>query len=355
MVTAWQQFLIDTCGAQATAEGLRFTPTQEPESSLVERQMLTDLSGTGILSVTGEDAETFLNGQLTNDIREVSETRSQLSAFCNPKGRALALFRILRRDDSWILTLPAALTEPTLKRLRMYVLRSRVEIRQHTSDLACLGVSGPDVETTLSAALGQVPQSEGDCLMRHGVSAIRLRGPAPRFELLGPITEMQALWTRLMPASVVAGGTHWRLLDILGGVPGVFPGTVEAFVPQMINLDLLGGISFTKGCYTGQEIVARTHYLGKLKRRMYRLQLDNPGDSPDPGTPVFSAVRADEAVGSLVDAQVDPAGGIACLAVLRVEAASDELHLGAASGPVLDMRALPYDLETPGDSGTAAP
>jgi len=346
MAKAWEIFLTQMAGATRTHKGIGFELSDTERSQLLDSPVLTDLTELGLIKARGRDTVDFLNGQLTGDIREVSERQSRISGICTPKGRLLAVFRIFQRDESYHLSLPTELLESTLKRLRMYVLRAQVELAEAGEDLVRFGYSGPGTEGPLRAALGGLPAKHDQSDLRHGVTVIRLRGPVPRFELCGPQTEMQALWTRLAPGARCTDSTHWRLLDILAGVPNIFAPTVEAFVPQMVNLDLLGGISFTKGCYTGQEIVARTHYLGKLKRRMYRLRVESAGaDSPLPGTPVYVPSHGPEAVGTLVDAQAAPSRTTEALAVIQVGHIGHELRLAHPEGERATLHEPPYPLE----------
>lgn len=346
MATAWETFLTDMAGATLTQGGIRFELSDTERSRLLDSPVLTDLSQLVLISARGEDTLEFLNGQLTSDVREVSDGHSQISGMCNPKGRLLAVLRIFLREDTYHLSLPADLLESTLRRLRMYVLRAKVELNEAGDHLVRFGYSGPETERRLHAALGDIPGEHDQAALRHGVIVIRLRGPVPRFELCGPLTEMESLWTRLSPGALITDTLHWRLLDILAGVPNVFAPTVEAFVPQMVNLDLLGGISFTKGCYTGQEIVARTRYLGKLKRRMYRLRTGPmEGDPPGPGTPVYAPDHGQEPVGTVVDAQPAPSGETEALAVLQIQHLGHELRLAHPGGQRVMPQAPPYPLE----------
>ena len=188
---------------------------------------------------------------------------------------------------------------------------------------------------------------EGEVRYAHGVTILRLPGPTPRFQLHGPAPALSALWNALVPSVTPIGAESWRLLDILAGTPAVYPETVDAFVPQMLNLQLLDGIGFQKGCYTGQEIVARTHYLGKIKRRMYLARVDSP-TTPGPGNPLLSPqTDASQSAGQLVDACRHPDGGYAVLAVALIDCAEHRtLHLGKVNGPLLRLEPLPYGFET---------
>src|SRR3569623_1880599 len=250
--------------------------------------IIADLSHQAEVRVRGVDAEKFLQGQFTNDLRLLHDGHSHLSGYCSPKGRALAVPRFCRRDDDYYLILPTALVEPMVSRLRKYVLMSKVTFGE-MDDWVHIGFVDRRGGVTLAAAVGgELPAAANDVTHFDGVSVLRLPGPAARYHLLG-------------------------------------------------------GISFKKGCYTGQEVVARTHYLGKLKRRMFRLHCATATPRAA-GTAIFNtALRADESAGTVVRAQLAPDGGVALLAVLQIDAAATgELRLGAIDGPSCALMPLPY-------------
>lgn len=304
--------------------------------------VLCDLSFLALIRASGEDAEKFLQGQLSNDIHKVDAAHSQLSAYNTPKGRMLAIFRVFRDADALLLQLPAALLDTTLKRLRMYVMRDRVRLEAVGDDLIRVGLSGPAAETLLRDALGDPPVEINGCARYGERTVLRLPGPFPRFEIVGALAPMRALWESLRVAARPVGAPCWAWLDIQAGVPSVHPATVDEFVPQTANLDLVEGISFTKGCYPGQEIVARVHYLGKLKQRMIRAHVE-AHTAPAPGDPVYAADPAGQAVGRVVDAQPSPRGGYDLLAVApRAALESAVLRLSDPGGPPLTVHALPY-------------
>ncbi len=349
MSREWQIFLHNAGAVIDDGHVVHFgNPSRETQIA-VSGEVIADLSHRALIAVSGADAEKFLQGQLTNDILAVTNGQSQLSAYCSPKGRALALFRVFRREQGLYLALPEPLLQATLERLRKYVLMSKVTFTVE-AELVQIGYSGARSIQHLRAIIDPLPEAENAVAHAHGITAIRVPGPSPslrspRFELIGPEAALKSLWTRLDVHAAPVGAGPWALLDILAGIPALSPETVDAFVPQMLNLDLLGGINFKKGCYTGQEIVARTHYLGKLKRRLYRLHYSSDVP-PAPATAIYStARRGDEAAGAVVSAQAAPDGGIALLAVLQTEAVNQgELRLGSSDGPLCTVQTLPYSL-----------
>ncbi len=316
------------------------------EDAALDPCALHDLSHLGLIRVTGADAETFLQGQITNDVRELGETHSQLAGYCGPKGRMLAQFRLFRRAGAICLQLPRELLGDTLKRLRMFVLRAQVTLEDVSDDWVRIGLSGECAPGLLSALFDGLPQEANGVLHHQEITLIRMPGPLPRFEILAPPDEAMDLWRRLGEGGArPAGADAWGLLDIRAGLPNVYAGTREAFVPQMTNLQLIDGLSFTKGCYTGQEVVARMQYLGKLKRRMYRARV-RAGARPAPGDTLDSPASASgQGAGRVVDAR--PLGGdeYELLAVVEIAAAENsEVHLGK-DGPVLEFLDLPYAFE----------
>lgn len=299
----------------------------------------------GLIAAHGPDSAAFLQGQLTCDVRQVTPEHSLLGAYCSPKGRALACGRLFQRQEAYFLALPAELIAPTLARLAKYRLRAKTRLEDASAELARLGLAGADAESWLaeriSSAIPQLPVN--GVLTTDHVTVIRLPGPTSRFELHGPAQALAALWENGAQVITPVGAEVWRLLAILAGAPAVYSTTVEAFVPQMLNLHLLGGISFQKGCYTGQEIVARTQHLGKLKRRMYLARVDSP-TPPQPGDPLFSPEAGPgQNAGQIADAAGHPDGGYAVLVVALIDCAErGTLQLADASGPVLRLEALPY-------------
>jgi tRNA-modifying protein YgfZ len=351
MNAEWREVL-EQAGARFDADQVAHfgQPDTELDAAL-SGDVCCDLSHLGLIAVRGLESEHFLQGQLTCDVRQVTARHSVIGAHCTPKGRALASFRLFQRADVYLLELPQPMVEIALGRLRKYLLRTKATLDDAGATLARMGVAGPNAANLLRDALGAIPEAVNGVVTtgdpdQAGVTAIRLPGSRPRFELHGPARDLAAIWKTLTPAVKPVGAEPWRLLTILAGMPTIYPETLEAFVPQMLNLQQLDGISFQKGCYTGQEIVARTHYLGKQKRRMYLARVDSP-THPCPGDPLFSPqADASQSAGQLADACRHPDGGYAVLAVaLRECAEQSVLRLGDAGGPMLRLEALPYAFE----------
>jgi len=306
-----------------------------------------DLSHFGLIRARGADVRPFLQGQLTNDVNRIDSTHAQLNSYCSPKGRMLGSFWIFERDDALYLQLPVERLPAILKRLQMFVLRSEVTLEDASDELARFALAGDCAASLLPFVPADEPATS---MTRDDLTVLRLPGDRPRYEVVGPTQSLAALWSQAAGTAEQAGTAFWSLLDIRAGIPNVFEDTVDAFVPQMANLQLLGGVSFTKGCYTGQEVVARMQYLGKLKRRMYRARID-AGDCPAPGTEVFSpSSESGQGAGRIVDSAPSPEGGCEVLAVLQISAAdADDVRLVEAAGPRLQLLDLPYAFPADGD------
>ncbi|OOZ42510.1 CAF17-like 4Fe-4S cluster assembly/insertion protein YgfZ, partial [Solemya elarraichensis gill symbiont] len=280
---------------------------------------LHELKHLAILVVEGEDREIFLQGQLTNDVRDVTNGESQLTGICTPKGRMLANMRMFPGDSRYYLALAKELAEAIQKRLGMFILRSQVTISSGDDDYALLGVSGEAAGLLPEAA--QLTEADQAVLADDGCTLVLVAGDTPRYMIIGPAAAIEARRDSLQGFAETADDAAWKLDDIRAGLPLVQEQTVEAFVPQMTNMGLVNGISFTKGCYTGQEVVARMQYLGKLKRRMYRVEID--GDCPAPGTDLYaSGSQSGQGAGKIVMSA--PATDNKCEALIVTEVSSAE-------------------------------
>lgn len=345
MSDTWKTF-IQSQGAVLDSGRVRdFGDPAEERRAAAQGNILADLSDLSLIRARGADTQNFLNGQLSNDLRRLDTTHSQLAAWCNPKGRMLAVFQLFQRGDDILLQLPASLLEPILKRLKMFVLRAKVTFESADDELVSFGISGPDAEKLLRDATGFVPGEINGSETRDELTIARLPGPHPRFEIIAPVEAAKKTWSALMDQARPVGPPAWAWLDIMAGIPVVHPETSEAFVPQMANLELIGGVNFKKGCYPGQEIVARMQYLGKLKQRMYRAHVESD-NLPRPGDAIFAPDFPGQPAGTVVAAQPAPDNGFDLLAVIQISsAAAGELHLGSESGPRLSMQNLPYPVQ----------
>lgn len=304
--------------------------------------VICDLSHRGLIAVEGDDAFTFLQGQLTCDLNDVTMARSRLAAWCSPRGRVLMLARVVRAQGGFLLELPASQLQEILRRLRMYVLRARVSLKDVSDEFIRVGLGGDSAIQVIEKLYGSAPGSADEVASAGDARLIRLHGSMPRYQFTGDPDGAEKLWRAAAQTLTPAGVQIWSLLEIYAGVPEVTQG--DEHLPQMINLDLLEGLSFSKGCYVGQEIIARTHHLGRLKRRMYLIGA-GAGQSPPPGAPIIDAAAGSEAGQIVSSAPVGEADGFAALAVLRIDAAATgTLHLGSAAGPRIELMDLPYPI-----------
>jgi len=278
-----------------------------------------------LVRVSGADADAFLQGQLGNDLRKLTPALAQISSYSSPKGRMLAAMTLSRAGADIDIELPRGLAEPIGKRLRMFVLRSKVQIAESAE--ALLGLRGAGAEAALRAAGLPSPARAMEMAGADGLRVLRRHGALPRYTLQAPPAHIAALLAG-WPSAERVGSETWRLDDVLAGVTVVLPQTQDHFVAQMANLDRLGGISFDKGCYTGQEIVARLHYLGQLKRRMFLCRGD--GAPPEPGTAVHDGDEG-QAVGEIALSAADGAGFAASVVLQISHQASTTLRVGDAA------------------------
>ncbi|MCF5049440.1 CAF17-like 4Fe-4S cluster assembly/insertion protein YgfZ [Pseudomonas simiae] len=297
------------------------------------------LSHEGVLAVRGADAAKFLQGQLTCNLNYLSDTQASLGARCTQKGRMQSSFRILLQGDGVVLAMATELLEPQLADLKKYAVFSKSKLTDESAAWVRFGLM--HAEPALASVGLELP-AETDSVVRND-TLIAIRVSPDRAELWVPAEQGDAVRNQLAATLEQTDLNEWLLGQIRAGIGQVMPQTRELFIPQMLNLQAVGGVSFKKGCYTGQEIVARMQYLGKLKRRLYRLSFNAP-EMPEPGTPLFSPSHT-SAIGEVViAAKTDQT--VELLAVLQAEAAdSGDVHVGTPEGPRLHLLDLPYTLD----------
>ena len=275
----WQNFLLSV---QATIDGE--AAIHFPVILDYNDKTICPVVHLAVMTVSGADAGRLLQGQVTCNVNELTETQSSLGALCNPKGMAITTFLLVKTGAAFLMILPRELLAPVKKRLQMYVLRSDVSLTD-SSDTHCLiGLCQPATQVEPLFCTSR----------QDDVITVNFSATHSRYLLIAETDKAIALWSKRVGelGYQPENSDHWRYLDILGGIPWLTTATSEEFIPQMLNLDLLGGISFNKGCYTGQEIVARTHYLGKAKRALFLAECDTPS------TPTANAVIIDDSTGA---------------------------------------------------------
>jgi tRNA-modifying protein YgfZ len=297
----------------------------------------------GVLAFTGPDAEAFLQGQLSNDLKALAPGAVQASSYNSPKGRMLATLYLWRHgDDAFHALVAADLAETLRKRLSMYVLRAKLNVADLSVSSALFGVGGIAARDTVQEAFGAAP-APGQVLAVNDATLVGL--PDGRLVVVGPATAADALRARLAAHVALVSADVFRWMGIRAGVPSIGAATQDLFVAQTANWDLLGGVSFQKGCYPGQEIVARTQYLGRLKERLHLFHVD--AAPPLPATRLYGSIFGDQACGTVVDAAPAPHGGSDLLAVVQSSALDGTLALGAQDGPAMAQLPLPYAIPVP--------
>ncbi|WP_339731571.1 folate-binding protein YgfZ [uncultured Pseudomonas sp.] len=298
------------------------------------------LSHEGVLAVRGPDANKFLQGQVTCNLNYLSDSYSSLGARCTPKGRMQSSFRILSVSDGYLLAMAGDLLDAQLTDLKKYAVFSKSKLTDESQDWLRIGLNGAD---DILRSLGLELAATADSVARRD-DLLALRLSDGRAELWIPAGQAKAVQAQVASQLQEAPLNDWLLAQVRAGIGQVVGSTRELFIPQMINLQAVGGVSFKKGCYTGQEIVARMQYLGKLKRRLYRLALYD-SQVPEPATLLFSPTHT-SSVGEVVLAARTP-DGVELLAVLQDEAAlNGVIHLGSAEGRTLSVLDLPYTLDS---------
>ncbi len=328
----------DAYGAQTVAAG-------KPENWW-RNGFFAPLADQGLLSVSGDEAAKFLHGQLTNDVEHLPEAQARWFGYCTAKGRMLGTF-LGWRDAQAIRLLTASPSLDVLrKRISMFVLRAKVKVLDSSPGFAVIGLGGEGARQALDS-LGVPPPDPMHTAVADGLTAIGLPSVAVegdelrRWLLVVPADALERVADPLRRKLTAVGSADWRWTDVLAGVARIVPATSELFVPQMVNFELVGGVSFTKGCYPGQEVVARSHYLGKLKRRMFVGHL--LADPPPPAADVFD-LAGGEACGQVVMAAPSPMGGADLLFECKTASAqAGGLRVGDTP---IELATLPYALPT---------
>ena len=306
--------------------------------------VVADLS---VLSVRGKDAATFLQGQTTCNVLALDNNSATFGAICNPKGRALTTFLLVRIDDGYLILLPNELLAGIEKRLRMYILRSDVELRDASADCCLIGIANVS-DSTVANEMFSLSNDKLGVSIHKSTTSIKMS--ENRWLIMSNHENAIKLWDSLVQNQHFSETvpTIWKLHEILDGIPWLNASTSELFVPQMLNLDVLGGISFDKGCYTGQEIIARTHYLGKQKRRMYLASIRND-KIPQPATPIY-VFGNEQSIGQVVNAASTYTAATHMLLVLQMEHANAEkIVLADPTGIPVKILTLPYTFQNTQD------
>lgn len=306
---------------------------------MIIQAMTTDLRGVapllslGVIRVAGDDAAKFLHGQLTQDFALLGPSEARLAAFCSPKGRMLASFIGFKRGPSEVLLVCSRdLLAGALKRLSMFVMRAKASLSDASADFALYGLAGDAVNTLTPVPLApwSLTQVGAACMV-----GLYPADGAARALWLAPAGEAAPLGPSL-------GQAQWAWGEVRSGIATVTLPSVEAFVPQMLNFESVGGVNFKKGCYPGQEVVARSQFRGTLKRRACLVHGETPMSA---GDDVFLPSDPDQPCGTVVQAALAPGGGYDAIVSAQVAAIdTGELRLASTTGAVLRVLPLPYPL-----------
>lgn len=316
------------------------------------------LSSLGLMAFSGADTVSFLHRQLTNDVEHLRPADARQAGYCSPQGRLLATFLMWKSGDQVLLQLPREIQAGLQKRLQIYVLRDKVKIAD-AAELVQIGLGGTAAAEALAPWFAELPQQPYAKVDSENGSLIRVADAfgAPRYLWISTAETVSKVWPALSASLNPCADNAWRLADIDAGLAQITAATQEKFIPQMINFDLVGGVSFKKGCYPGQEIVARTQYLGKSKRRMLAASIELSDGEVVAGTDIYADDDPSQPCGTVINAEHNAPKQIVCLVSLRLPVPDGvAVHLGSPNGVVLRFTPLPYSLpetqpeSTPADS-----
>ncbi len=299
------------------------------------------IESSGLLQFDGPDTQAFLQGQLTSDAAALTASNSQYSGYCTPKGRLLACLLLWQNNGAYRMMLPHELAERIRKRLSMYILRAKVKASDISDEHVLFGVAGAGAAAAIATCAGAVPGTTHEVTQSGDVSVLKL--PVERYLLVAHTSAASTLESALLKHEAASPETLWSQWDIAAGIPSVVAATQEQFVPQTVNFDAIGAVSFDKGCYPGQEIVARAHYLGKVKQRMVRARIEAT-EPPCAGDKLYSMAFGDQASGMIVNAASKDAGTHDVLAVVQTADSTNSanVHHLSPDGPLLHVLPLPY-------------
>jgi len=323
----WQIFL--STQAISVNEG---TATQE---------FISDLSHLSIIEITGQDAVEFLNGQFTINIKQLAKNHLQFSAWCNPKGQVKTTFFIYRHKTGFNILLPAELKDSFLKQLQMYIMRANVKLIDKSDVLVRVGIQTNN-NKLLAESTGSLPEQEGGITIQNGLHCLHTfssENNSQRYIFIGSIEKLTNLWQEFLRHSTAMDTATWKLLDIQAGYPWLSQQTTEKLLPQMLNLDLIDGLDYQKGCYPGQEIIARLHFRGQLKRSLY-LATCSVDVRPEIADRLY-ANDHENSIGIVINAQVYE-DKYYLLAVIEKELIENHLSLHEPNGAALTIQTLPY-------------
>lgn len=294
--------------------------------------LVINLSQWGLIKVAGPDAAKFLQGQLTCDIHEINETQSRLGAYCNVKGRVVATFRIFYFEECYYLSLPVTMIDLTLTQLKKYAVFSKVTLTNVTQDFIQTGCYGEEILKILQSIQPDIPTTVDKTISTNDFIIICIHGNKPRWLIIAKKSIKNFFQEKLTNYLLPADQTIWQALDIEAGIVTVLPETSELFTPQMIDYPKLNAVSFNKGCYLGQEIIARTHYLGKAKRQLRQAKACNVSEPIIAGDKLFAKQNEAGIVANVAEISESK---YAVLTVIQEEALQEDLYLKNSTQKIL--------------------
>ncbi|PHV17836.1 folate-binding protein YgfZ [Janthinobacterium sp. BJB1] len=361
----WNQFLaaqgarpVPPEGAPDSTVPATVAPIADFGQSLTVPQLqngfVAAITDQGLIGINGDEAASFLHGQLTNDVEHLNQEQVRLAGYCTPKGRLLASFLMWRNATTIYLQLPRAIQPAIQKRLQMFVLRAKAKLHDASLDAGnqvVLGLGGKQAGAALSAIFPVLPATPFSKVEQASGTLLRVADAfgSARYQWLTSATTARDAWPQLAERLAKGGYDCWQLSDIHAGIPQITAATQEQFVPQMVNFELLGGVNFKKGCYPGQEIVARSQYLGKLKRRTTLVSIADA--SAVAGGELFAVSDPDQPCGMVVNAAPNGDGGVDALVEMKLGAiaegssATGAVRYGTAQGAHVQFLSMPYVLD----------
>ncbi len=337
MQNEWQSFLQQQSANINDKLVTDFGDPLAEQAHALKDNVIADLSRLDVLEISGKDATEFLHGQLTGDVSALDANALQANAWCNIKGRVIVSFLLYRNDDRYYLLLENDMTGLVIKRLQMFILRSDVSIDNRSDELLRIGIRGESVHTALQ---GYIDTIAADTT----VNILPVQDSTPRSIILLPLEQARTLWQKLTEQAVPVGSSAWSLCDIQTGIAWIGKKGSEEFLPQSLDLDLTGGLSFDKGCYPGQEIIARMHFRGKLKQRLFLAEVSISA-LPEIKTKLYVSA-AKQHVGMVVNAAMRTEAYCLLLITLELKYFDKEtVYLGTENGPVLTFLPLPYNID----------
>lgn len=335
--TTWHEFL--------SAEGYQISDNSQASLSHStynpDQATLIPLVHYCAYTLDGPDGSKFLQGQTSCDLNQLSTEHSLLGTNCNPKGGVINFFRLMKlSDEQLLMRFACSIREKAVANFSKYIVFSKAELTPADELFQGLGLQGGNSAQLIQELTGQALAQAGDQISFQQCLIVR-SGEQPRFECWGPTESIMALWQTLK-AKVELGQTNdWLLADMDAGIALLDSSIQEEYIPQMLNLHAVDAVNFHKGCYTGQEIITRLQYRGKLNKCMYRAQVATD-TAPSPGTNIYSSER--DSAGQVTAAVPLNEQLFEIQMVLHIKAAEGELRLGDATGPVLELQPLPYDV-----------